>query len=246
MGNFLNTVFYSTVDYKAFVSGLQQTINQVAGGGLFAGDNLFTYSKNLSFLEDRNFMDAFNANTDGLEEQSVIWRTYVLAWAARQGLRLEGDFVECGTYKGASARVICDCLEFGETGRKFYLYDLFEHAAGMAHHSMPEHGEGLYEKVTGRFADLGNVVVTKGKVPDTLSETEPEKIAFLHIDMNDAPAEIGALNRLFDRVVSGAFVVLDDYGWLGYRVQKELEDVFFSERGYQVLELPTGQGLVIK
>lgn len=41
-------------------------------------------------------------------------------------------------------------------------------------------------------------------------------------------------------------IVLDDYGWSVYREQKLLEDAWFAERGYQGLELPTGQGLVIK
>ena len=41
-------------------------------------------------------------------------------------------------------------------------------------------------------------------------------------------------------------VILDDYGWLVLRSQKDAEDEFFARRGYQVLELPTGQGLVVK
>lgn len=246
LDNFLNTAFYGAADYRAFVAALQQTINLTGGAGVFTGDNLFTFNKSLGFLQDEAFVRAFDANTDGVAEKSVIWRTHVLVWAARRGLKLDGDFVECGTYKGNSARIICDYLDFGATGRKFYLYDLFEHNDEMSHHSMPDHGEGLYGWVADRFADLDGVIVTKGSVPQTLSEAEPQEIAFLHIDMNDAGAEIGALKMLFDRVAFGAFVVLDDYGWRGYRTQKDLEDAFFAERGYQVLELPTGQGLVIK
>lgn len=245
MDNFLNTAFYGTNDHPAFVSALQHTINQVGCGGVFTGDNLFTYNKSLSFLHDERFMQIFDANTDGVFEKAVIWRTHVLVWAARRGMRLEGDFMECGTYKGNSARIICECLDFKDSNKKFHLFDLFEHASSMDHHAMPDHGKGLYEQVSERFSDIDNVTVTKGPVPETLSETQPEKISFLHIDMNDAAAEVGALKMLFDRVVPGAFVVLDDYGWLGYRVQKDLEDMFFGELGYQVLDLPTGQGLVI-
>ena len=132
------------------------------------------------------------------------------------------------------------------TGKDFYLYDLFEHSADMDHGAMPEHGEGLYEQVVARFADLPNVHVTKGSVPEVLAEKSPEKIAFLHVDMNSATAELGALETLFDRVSPGASIVLDDYGWAFYRDQKVREDAFFAARGYQVLDLPTGQGLVIK
>ena len=41
-------------------------------------------------------------------------------------------------------------------------------------------------------------------------------------------------------------MVLDDYGWRGYRAQKLAEDPWLAARGYQVLELPTGQGLLFK
>jgi hypothetical protein len=64
--------------------------------------------------------------------------------------------------------------------------------------------------------------------------------------MNNADAEIGALEVLFERMVPGAVLILDDYGWLGYRAQKLAEDPWLAKYGYRVLEMPTGQGLLIK
>jgi hypothetical protein len=104
----------------------------------------------------------------------------------------------------------------------------------------------LYADVKARFADTPNVTITQGKVPDVLAEVAPEKIAFMHLDLNNADAEIGALEVLFERMVPGAILVLDDYGWMGYRNQKLAEDPWFAKRGYRILEMPTGQGLVIK
>ena len=46
-------------------------------------------------------------------------------------------------------------------------------------------------------------------------------------------------------MASGAAIVLDDYGWRPFRRQKEVADAFFASRGLEVLELPTGQGLVV-
>jgi hypothetical protein len=88
--------------------------------------------------------------------------------------------------------------------------------------------------------------VTQGRVPEILHEIAPEKIAFLHLDLNNASAELGALELLFDRVVPGGSIVFDDYGWHVYRAQKLAEDAFLNPRNYHVLELPTGQGLLIK
>jgi O-methyltransferase len=52
---------------------------------------------------------------------------------------------------------------------------------------------------------------------------------------------------LFDRIVPGGMLILDDYEWAGvYRIQKILEDRWFEAREYRVFPLPTGQGLVLK
>lgn len=246
MKNYVTSVFFGARNHRSLCEGLQKSINEIPPVGVFAGDNLFTFGRNLSFLDDEAFVEAFRKNAQTVVEQAVIWRTYVLAWAARRGLKLEGDFVECGCYKGTSARILADYLGFGSVDKRFYLYDLFEHSAEMDHHAMPEHGPDLYGAVVDRFSDLPNVLVTKGSVPEVLAENAPQRIAFLHIDMNSAAAERGALEALFDRVVPSASIVLDDYGWCAYRAQKLAEDAFFAERGYQVLELPTGQGLVIR
>jgi len=248
MGNHLTTTFFGLKNHEEFVRGIQIAVNQIdGGGGIYTGDNLFTYHKNLSFLDDSALMKAFNTHATTQVEQAILWRISTVLWGVRNGLRLEGDFVECACYKGTTARVICDAVDFAnQTNRHYYLYDLFDHDPTMPHHAMPEHSGKLFEEVKARFADCSNVTVTQGRVPDVLAEVVPEKIAFMHLDLNNVDAEIGALELLFDRMVPGAALVLDDYGWLGYREQKLAEDPWFEKRGYRVLELPTGQGLLIK
>lgn len=245
--NHITSVFYGMADPDLFFKGIQSAVNQVAPAGVFAGDNLFTFGRNLGFLEDPKFMEAFDKHTETAIEKSIIWRSHILSWAAKRAMNLPGDFAECGCYRGISARLLCDYIDFGASDKTFYLYDLFEHNEAMGHHEMPAHSAELVDEVRERFADMPNVKITQGAVPDSLDELEPPgDIAFLHIDMNNAEAEVGALERLYDKVVTGAVIVLDDYGWRGYREQKVREDEFFSKRGLQVLELPTGQGLVIK
>jgi hypothetical protein len=60
-------------------------------------------------------------------------------------------------------------------------------------------------------------------------------------------AEVAALEMLFDRVSPGGVIVFDDYGWSdAYAAQLQRETEFMQKRGHHILELPTGQGLVIK
>ena len=41
-------------------------------------------------------------------------------------------------------------------------------------------------------------------------------------------------------------IIFDDYGWIGYQDQQVQEKEFMKKHGLRILELPTGQGLVIK
>jgi len=214
---------------------------------VFAADSMIVFMHTAGFLSDQRFLSAIFASAPDDRDLTIIWRTHILCWAARHGLSLDGDFVECGTYRGYSASVIVNYLEFGQTGRQFFLYDLFDPTGGAGEgHRMPDHGPTLYREVTARFAAFPKVRVIKGRVPDSFAQACPDKIAFLHIDMNSAEAEIAALEHLFDRVVPGGIIVLDDYGYRCYRAQHDAENEFAKARGYPIVELPTGQGLLIK
>jgi|KBSSwiStaDraftv2_1062776.scaffolds.fasta_scaffold27884_2 O-methyltransferase len=236
---FRTAFFHGVIDGEAFRdSGLALVRALKKPSNLFASDNLITFNKNLGFLDDEPLMTAWAAHAEQRHEKGILWRTATLLWAARQALRRDGAFVECGCYQGTTARIL---LAAANIERPFFLYDLFEAPS----RPLPAHGSDLHAFVQARFAEFPNVTITKGSVPESLSNA-PDQIAFLHIDMNNTQAELGALNTLFERVVPGGVVILDDYGWQLYHHQFLFERLWFEERGYSVLELPTGQGLVIR
>jgi hypothetical protein len=218
--------------------------------GVYAGDNAILFDRSLGFLEDQRFMNAFNSNVRNDQEQSLILRLNTLIWAAQHVLSVEGDFVECGVYRGFCSAVIADYLEFGNLDKTLYLYDTFEGIPSEYNsedHDAPEYAApGIYETVVQRFSKYDNVRIVKGIVPDTFADAVPEKVALLHLDMNSSKAEIAALEVLFDRVTPGGVIVFDDYGWAAYRAQLIAADQFMTTRGYRILEIPSGQGLLIK
>lgn len=231
--------FVTRGDHERFMRGAREMLGALSPrDGVFAADNTITFGRNLGFLSDDALISAWERHAEEDHEKAILWRTSVLLWAVRQGLRLEGAFVECGVYRGTTARILVDAAEID---RPFFLYDTFE----TAERHLPALGPDLEPFVRERFADKPNVVITKGRAPESLANA-PDKIAFMHIDMNSAKAEIGALDVLFDRMVPGALLVLDDFGWRLYREQFLVETDWFAARGYSVLELPTGQGLVIR
>lgn len=239
--------YYGVRDDKAYrehLAGLAKAIP--LENNCFCADNLITWMKQVSFLDDRELQLAVQATNPDFKELSISWRTHTVTWAARQCLNIEGDFVEAGVYRGHTARVVCNLLDFGKLDRTYWLYDLFD-ANPDREIQLEGMGSSLYQQVIERFADLPNVRVIKGAVPGSFSQGRPEKIAFMHIDMNSAPAEIGALEGLWERVSPGGIVLLDDFGWAGSTdPQFKAVTAWLRERGRRVLELPTGQGMAIR
>jgi O-methyltransferase len=229
------------------------------------GDRLLTLDKSADFKEVPAFAEAFGTILGShLYDQysgpdSIAWRLNTLVWAGRCALCTGGDFVECGTFKGDMAWVVLQTIGSERIGR-FWLFDSFDGFSPdySSPADFPEspgfldfangfyRQPGLYEAVRERFAPFANIRVVKGFLPETLDAATPGEIGFLHIDLNSPRAEIAVLERLFDHVLPGGAVVFDDYGWKMFHEQKQAEDKFMRRRGYEILELPTGQGLVIK
>jgi len=210
---------------------------------------------NADFMTEPRFARAYALGraTGSWGVSEVHWRAYVACWAAQRALDLEGDFVECGVNRGGLARAIIDFTGVDRTGRRFYLLDTF---AGLVDKYISDEERALgrtgggyeecFDAVQKTFAPFANVVLVRGAVPETLTQVAADRIAFLSLDMNCAPPEIAAAEYFWERLSSGAVVLLDDYGWAGHIVQKRAFDRFAEQRGVAVLGLPTGQGLLFK
>jgi len=253
-------------DVPAFFNRVVSDLIAPAHLSLFWGDRLLTLDKSAGFMEDPVFRAAFEAIVGShvydqyQGPQSIAWRLHTLVWAAKCGARVDGDFVECGVFKGDMAWLVSQSVDLPSSGKRFYLYDSFEGFSPV--HSSPDdfplapeflefanghyRQEGLYEHVVARFESAPNVRVVKGFLPESLEGNAPAQIAFMHVDLNSPAAEVAVLERLFERVSPGGMIVFDDYGWKLFRKQKDVEDEFMSSRGYDILELPSGQGLVVK
>ena len=143
-----------------------------------------------------------------------------------------------------ASKFINEYCELENNKTNFYLYDVFDNPPSS--HKFPKHSPLLFEDVSRIFKGSKNIRVIKGLLPKSLKENCPEEISFAHIDLNNAEAEMGVLKFIFDRIVPGGMIIFDDYGWIGYQDQQVQEKEFMKKHGLRILELPTGQGLVIK
>lgn len=220
----------------------------------FFGDNLAVLGRNMGFSRDKRFMRAFEDNVHERVDEVKRWRLHTYCWVGRSAAKLPGDFVECGVFQGFYSAVLLRYLDFAASEKRMWLYDSFSglsedystekerKVVGGAYEDRPS----WYEDVCKRFEMYPNVEVIRGIVPDVLRESAPETIAMLHLDMNAGAAEVAALDALFDRVVEGGFVLLDDFGRFETSELHHGLEEWLNAHGHSVLELPTGQGLVIK
>ncbi|HKB43973.1 MAG TPA: TylF/MycF/NovP-related O-methyltransferase [Chitinophagaceae bacterium] len=156
--------------------------------------------------------------------------------------KVEGDFVECGVWKGGSIMAMISVLQsLGNPDRKLWLYDTFE---GMSSPTkadknlQDEDAEQLlkenkkesstvwaystFEEVKSNIDILGyppaNINYVIGKVEDTLVHTAPSQISLLRLDTDWYESTKIEMEILFPKLVPGGVLIIDDYGyWQGAR-----------------------------
>jgi len=235
---------------------LLRTLEAGVGEGnlAFVGAGLATWFKTLPFMLDDRFTEISDRHANLLPLTNWQWNLQTALWAVQQAKDVPGDYVELGVFKGHTTLFCAEYVGFADWPRRWWLYDTFEGIPDdQVQPGWEKTNKGLYEgtfsyeEVRDRFAGYPNIDVIQGRVPEVLTEKgSPEAIAFMHIDMNNPAAEIGALDALFERVSPGGIILFDDFCWATARAQYDAETRWFAERNLHVLPLPTGQGLFVK
>lgn len=223
-------------------------------------DGLMTDPKiihNHDFMRDPRYIRAYKLGEAALgHDHKMFWRLHVALWCASQAAKLPGDFVECGVWRGFLSTAIINYVDWNNLGKTFYLFDTFEGLderyltdTERANAQKLEHFKQFYvdcyDFVKENFSQYPRIEIIRGSVPDTLTKINIDKISFLSIDMNCAPPEIAAINHFWEKLVPGAMILLDDYGFVSYEEQKIAFNAFAKEKNIEILALPTGQGLII-
>lgn len=235
-----------------FPSALKKQLS-IVRASTYCGDGLIT-AHNSDFLHDPLFVESYRLGkaTGSWGASELEWRAYIACWAAERGKSLGGDFVECGVNRGGLARTVMNYVGFKALrNRNFYLLDTFsgipEENASLAAEPHINGYSDCYSSVLETFREFDNVVIIRGRIPETLPSVRSQRVCYLSIDMNCAEPEIAAAEYFWDRLVSGAVILLDDYGYSNaYRRQREAFDDFTASRNARVLLLPTGQGMIFK
>jgi O-methyltransferase len=238
---------FNVRDAELFKKGCELIKQSLHSESLYIADNLITWNRNLSFLREKKFQEIVASDSFSQIEKSIIWRTYVLLYLAEFSSNTFGDFMEIGCLTGHTAQIISDNVNMLSLKKKYFLYDLFDKEALAPFNLLPGHeNPNMFHETVARFAEKKYVKVVKGFAPESFEIASPDKVAFCHIDLNNAESEAACLRWVLPRLSKGGSVVFDDYGWLGYSAQKQALDPIAAEFGFKILEIPTGQGILLK
>jgi O-methyltransferase len=172
--------------------------------------------------------------------------------------RIDGDFVECGVWRGGSMMAIAlTLIDEGVYDRDLYLFDTFDgmsaptdkdraaggiSAAEMLAATPKESGElwclaGL-DEVKANLASTGypddRIHYVRGRVEETLPCPNPSQISLLRLDTDWYESTLHELNHLYPRLRAGGVLVIDDYGdWEGAR--EAVDEYVRSHPEYPIL-----------
>jgi O-methyltransferase len=167
---------------------------------------------------------------------------------------VEGDIVECGVWKGGCMMLAANkLLEKNSNKRNLFLFDTFEGMSEPTENDIAitqQSAKDLLEKEDNKFSGdniwcfasiedvkknmfstgykQDNIYFVKGKVEDTLPIDKIERIALLRLDTDWYESTKHELETLYDKLVIGGVLIIDDYGhWNG---AKKAVDEFIKDR----------------
>ncbi|MFB8270161.1 TylF/MycF/NovP-related O-methyltransferase [Streptomyces sp. NPDC055955] len=178
---------------------------------------------------------------------------------------IPGDIVECGVWRGGSMQACAKALlSQGDTGRDLYLFDTYEGMTPPTEEDLRRDGKSAEELLAAQGKDRPIWAVAtlddvksgfrsvpypeerlhfvQGKVEDTVPEQAPEQISILRLDTDWYASTKHELDHLYDRLVPGGILLIDDYGyWQGSR---QAVDEFLERTGERLLLLRMDEGRI--
>ncbi len=223
----------------------------------FAFDGMAS-AHNLLFFEDERFKVATRrAVQAGHFDYDIPLRLHQAIWCADKAMKLPEDsvFVELGTGKGYVMSAILASLQFLKVDlakKSVFLFDSFEsEATDFKSEQDGAFGRNIYyaesfKSVEENFAEFPNVKLVRGRLPETLKGESLEKIGFLHVDLNAPEIETECVRMLWDRIMPGGVILMDDYAYNGFPYTTTLFNELAEELGVSILTTASGQGIIVK
>jgi hypothetical protein len=170
-------------------------------------------------------------------------RLHVLRQLATQQQKFNSNFAECGVYAGMSMYFVHDLCN-----KRFIGIDSFEGV------SEPGNFDTDYFKTVkldipierAQFILEGckSPELYAGWIPDVFEKIDELEYSYVHIDVDLYEPTKDSINYFWPKMLDGAVLICDDYGsYKTIGARKAMDDFFGKDN---ILELPTGQGIIWK
>lgn len=192
--------------------------------------------------------------------------TYDIAYKA---LSLEGCFVECGVARGGTSAVMAMVARDEGKNRKMWMFDSYEglppqsdkdgeqkpvrHKDRIGSDLAQGYCLGVFEEVNyWIFSELKlgryNVFVIKGWFKDTLPEFKKNigRIAVLRLDGDWYESTKCCLENLYDNVVKGGYIIIDDYHLQGCKLAVDEYIQKLKDKPKMINDVKDGRCYLIK
>jgi len=162
--------------------------------------------------------------------------------------------VEVGVYKGGSAKFISQVLELLGLKSTVFACDTFTGHAVVderydgTHQANIDFADVELKDVQEYLLERKDIQVIPGDIFQTYEQLPTERsIGLLHVDVDVYPATKFCLETFGPRIVSGGFIVCDDYGFTTCKGAKVAVDEFCeANKEWKLLHLLTGQAVLFK
>jgi hypothetical protein len=159
---------------------------------------------------------------------------------------IPGDIVEIGTYKGGSAKLICQA----KGDRLLHLFDTWEGVVNIDKNdelSSTKFFSGRYktdiDSVKTLLSGYPNVLFYKGVFPETYTGNI-QKVSMINLDVDLYEPTKSALELFWDKLSIGGIIVAHDYPTFeGVRIAI---DEFLSDKKFVNIKTLEDQSLIIK
>lgn len=206
----------------------------------------------------RIILSQFRRKSVAIEVAQLRWRHYLVYWtaavAAQLSMGVDKNFVEMGVCDGLTAWYASHARQRAQCGGEFFLYDAWEEMRTdlLTDSEVGSAGSYAYLDIENTRKNLSlctneTFVFNKGYIPESFSNSQnPQSIAWMHIDLNSSIPTIASLDYFWNKLLPRGLILLDDFAWPGYEETKTAVEEWCEARNFDILQFPTGQGLIIK
>ena len=223
----------------------------LAGRGYqLVANNLFNWP-----LRDQEFMDIFQKQAPfGWHETGgpKIQRMYMVRNLLLASSGLGGHWAECGVFKGSTSLIMAEYARRYRLLRPGCFIHLFDSFEGLSAPASADSGTkmakgdylGEEQEVRRNLSDYDCFVYHRGWIPERFSDVDNARFSFVHVDVDFYEPVRDSLDFFLPRMVSGGFVVLDDYGCADTPGARVAADEMAERHRCYVGGLPYGQAFI--